>query len=157
MLALLFLLDGERYALPCERVEAVVPRVRLRALPRAPATVAGLLNYRGALVHVVDLAQLVLHRPCTERLNTRIILTRLRLKPDHERLVGLLAERVLDALPCESEAPAPATGQTPSAPFLGAQIKTGDGPARLVVLDKLLPEDVSALLCEAPLPAGETP
>jgi chemotaxis-related protein WspB len=157
MLALLFLLDGERYALPCERVETVVPLVRLRPIPHAPAAVAGLLNVRGALVPVVDLAQLVLQRPCVERLNTRIVLARLRRAPGREHLLGLLTERVIDTLPCEPGAALPTGVRARSAPFLGGLVQTGEGLAQFVLLDELLPETVRAMLFDAPLSAGEEP
>ena len=157
MLALLFLLGGERYALPCERVETVVPLVRLRSLPHAPAAVAGLLNYRGALVPVIDLAQLVLQRPCVERLNTRIILARFRRAPDWEHLLGLLTERVIDTLQCEPETALPTGVRIETTPFLGGLVQTGEGLAQFVLLDELLPETVRAMLFDAPPSAGEEP
>lgn len=52
---LVFELAQQRYALPVARVREVLPRVSLTSIPEAPATVAGVLRLRGALLPVVDL------------------------------------------------------------------------------------------------------
>jgi purine-binding chemotaxis protein CheW len=52
---LLFLLEGQRYALPMEDVRELVRAVRLTPLPRAPTVVEGLLNLRGELLPVLDM------------------------------------------------------------------------------------------------------
>jgi purine-binding chemotaxis protein CheW len=52
---LLFLLEGQRYALPMEDVRELVRAVRLTPLPRAPGVVEGLLNLRGELLPVLDM------------------------------------------------------------------------------------------------------
>jgi purine-binding chemotaxis protein CheW len=52
---LLFMLEGQRYALPLEEVRELVRAVRLTPLPRAPAVVEGLVDLRGELLPVLDL------------------------------------------------------------------------------------------------------
>lgn len=52
---LLFMLEGQRYALPLEEVRELVRAVRLTPLPRAPAVVEGLMDLRGELLPVLDL------------------------------------------------------------------------------------------------------
>lgn len=51
---LVFLLDGQRYGLPVEQVEEVLPMVWLTPLADCPPDVCGLLDVRGALWAVVD-------------------------------------------------------------------------------------------------------
>ena len=58
MLFLLFQIGKDRYALEASRVVEVVPLLALKELPQAPKGVAGLFNYRGALVPAVDLSEL---------------------------------------------------------------------------------------------------
>ena len=91
MMILTFEAAGERYGVDVALVEEVVPRVALRRLPSASSAVAGLLNYRGKVVPVVDLGRLVDSLPCEHRLSTRVVVFR----GDSEgRLLGLAAERV---------------------------------------------------------------
>jgi purine-binding chemotaxis protein CheW len=56
----LFRVAGERYALPLEAVrEVVVPQPPFARVPRASEAVRGVMNLRGRVVAVVDLAALV--------------------------------------------------------------------------------------------------
>ena len=55
-LALIFPLGEEWYAFPGEQVREVRPLAGLTPLPGTPAFVAGLINLRGRIVPVIDLA-----------------------------------------------------------------------------------------------------
>jgi purine-binding chemotaxis protein CheW len=50
-----FLVDGVQYALPVELVREVTNPVPTVLLPHAPSAVVGVMDYRGAIVTVVDL------------------------------------------------------------------------------------------------------
>jgi len=50
-----FRLEGQRYALDLSQVERVVSMVAVSPLPKTPAVVAGVINYRGSIVPVLDL------------------------------------------------------------------------------------------------------
>ena len=63
MLFLLFQLGEDRYALDAARSPKSCRWSRSRAIPQAPAGVAGVFNYRGAPVPAIDLSQLTLGRP----------------------------------------------------------------------------------------------
>lgn len=55
-----FRLDKERYALPLSAVrEVVVPPAQWARVPRAPASVRGVINLRGRVVMVVELGKLL--------------------------------------------------------------------------------------------------
>ena len=98
MLLLLFQLGPEHCALDATQVVEVLALAQLRPLPGAPAAVAGVLNYRGAQVPVVDLSQCALGRPAQRRLSTRIILTEQVIAPGDQRLVGLIAEHATETM-----------------------------------------------------------
>jgi chemotaxis-related protein WspB len=74
MLLLAFRAAENLYALDVTRVVEVVPRIELRRFPHAPAFIAGLFDYRGIVVPVIDLGILLGSTACRNRLNTRIIL-----------------------------------------------------------------------------------
>ncbi len=51
----IFVLDGQRYALPLHVVERVVRAVEVTSLPEAPPIILGIINLQGQVVPVVDL------------------------------------------------------------------------------------------------------
>ena len=54
---------SDRYALDVRQIAEVLPLVDIKPIPQAPRGVAGIFNYRGAPVPVIDLSQLTLGRP----------------------------------------------------------------------------------------------
>src|SRR5205807_2589005 len=59
VLAVVFPLGPERYALPVEGVREIVAAPALTSLPTAPAVVLGLVNLRGDVLPVFDTGRLV--------------------------------------------------------------------------------------------------
>src|SRR5690606_28687431 len=53
---------GQQYAAPLHEVQEVVPLARLTRIPGSPVYVLGLMNLRGVLVTVLDLAIRLGHR-----------------------------------------------------------------------------------------------
>jgi len=66
------------YAIDVARVVEVVPKINLRRLPHAPGFLAGVFDYRGTVVPVVDLGVLLGSESCRDQLSTRIILVNSR-------------------------------------------------------------------------------
>jgi chemotaxis-related protein WspB len=161
MLLLTFLVHGEPYALDVAGVIELVPRVELRAIPHAPAYLAGLLGYRGEVVPVIDLGLLLGSSPGADRLSTRIILV--KSTPDAQnrggdaRVLGLIAERVIDLVEVAPEQVAPAPVHLARAPYLGAIARTDRGFAPLIEAAELrrllepLDERVEGLLPSPPM------
>jgi chemotaxis-related protein WspB len=89
MLFLLFQLGRERYALEAGQVAAVLPLLSIKEIPQAPRAVAGLCNYRGTPVPVIDLSELTLGRPAQSRLSTRIVLVHYPDERGERRFVGV--------------------------------------------------------------------
>jgi chemotaxis-related protein WspB len=154
MLLLTFQAAGQLYAVDAARVVQVVPRVTLRPLPHAPAYLAGVFEYRGDVVSVVDLGVLLGAGPAPGRLNTRIILVDRAARdpapgPEGERrpaasgrrsLLGLIAEQVSDVSPADPDALIASPFQVPAAPYLGRLAETDRGMAQLIAVEKVLEE-----------------
>ncbi|MCI0407903.1 MAG: chemotaxis protein CheW [Acidobacteria bacterium] len=51
----LFVIEGQRYALPLSTVERVLPMVAVSPLPQAPPVVLGVINVHGRVIPVLDL------------------------------------------------------------------------------------------------------
>ena len=152
MLFILFRLGKERYALDVGHVIEVIPRLPLRPQPGTPDFVAGLFNFRGTVVPVLDLGTLTLGTPCPEQLSTRIILVNYTVKSGAKRVLGLIAEAVTDAVKKEPhEFVVVAAGQ---APHLGKIALEEGSMVQCILPEYLLPPEVERLLFEESPPVG---
>jgi chemotaxis-related protein WspB len=136
MLFLVFRLGQDRYALDATDVVEVVPLVHIKQLPHAPPGLAGLMDYRGEAVPVIDLSELALRQPAQRRMSTRIIL--LRHGDGSVPLLGLIAEKATTTLRREV-AEFIATGvRNDGAPYLGPICTDGGGILQWVDAQQLL-------------------
>ncbi|HEX5462269.1 MAG TPA: chemotaxis protein CheW [Steroidobacteraceae bacterium] len=138
MLILQFRMGEDTYALDSRQVVRVLPAARLKRLPAAPAGVAGLLNFEGTPVPVLDLSALALGQPAAEHLSTRIILTQLPGRAGESRLLGLLAEHATNTQHCEPADFIPAGITAPAARYLGPVACLGGTLVQRLELERLL-------------------
>jgi chemotaxis-related protein WspB len=150
MLFLLFQLGNERYALEANRVVEVVPLLSLERVPRAPKGLAGIFNYRGRPVPAVDLCELTLGRPASERLSTRIIIVNHAGERGASHLLGLVAEQATGMLRKEPGEFVDPGVKLASAPYLGPILMDANGPIRWLHEEHLLASPVRELLFSSP-------
>ncbi len=154
MLYLLFELGADRYALDARAVAEVLPLVTIKHIPQAPPAVAGIFNYRGAPVPVVDVSQLALGRPAERRLSTRILLVNHEDDDGQPRLLGLIVERVTQTVRRDESDFVPAGVSSAAAPYLGPVATDPRGLVQRVNAAALLPQEVRAVLFKAPRADG---
>ena len=142
MLFLLMQLDGDRYALDIRQVAAVLPLVELRTVPGAPDAVAGIIDYGGAPVPVIDLARLLANRPAHRRLGTRIVLVRY----EGEHTLGLIAERATETVRREPADFQPSGVTRSDPPHLGPVALDAMGPVHWIDVSRLLPGSLAESL-----------
>ena len=146
MLFLLFQLGKDRYALEARRIVEVVPLLELKRLPQAPKGVAGIFNYRGQAVPAVDMSELTLGCPATERLSTRMILV---YHPDghgRNRLLGIIAEHATQTVRFEANQFQDTGVKIGAAPYLGPVLMDANGPIQWLYEQRLLSVPVRNLL-----------
>ena len=119
MLFLVFQLGRDRYALDATRVAEVLPLVGIKTIPHAPAGVAGVVNYRGAPVPVIDLSLLTLGRPAQTCLSTRIVVVHQAGQGGEERVLGLIAEKATETVRRDAGDFVPSGVANRDAPYLG--------------------------------------
>ena len=90
-----FRLHERTYALPLTSVVQVVPMVQITQLPRVHPAVAGIINYRGAAVPIVNLRRYLQLPEQAPGLHTPILLITLE---EDERVVGLIVDEVIDVM-----------------------------------------------------------
>ena len=96
MSMLLFYVGENGYAIESQPILRIIPAVALKKMPLAPPYFAGLLNFGGKAIPVIDFCQLIEQRATAHVLSSRIILVQ---DPDAKHLLGILGEKVQDLLP----------------------------------------------------------
>lgn len=144
MKQLLFHIGADRYGMRLCDVRRVLPLAQLKQLPLAPAYVAGVLDFHGQPVPVIDLSLLAGVAPGRDHFDTRILLIDYRAPDGASHPLGLLAERVLGV--SDIATAALADSGVRGAPFLGQVAGGADGMVQLVEPDQLLSAEVRAIL-----------
>lgn len=147
MLFLQFQLGKDRYALDVGQVVEVLPLVAIKCIPQAPTGVAGVFNYRGAPVPVVDLSELLLGRPAKTSMSTRIIIV---YYPDEngetKHLLGMIAEKATETVRRDPADFSETGVDNPETPYLGPVAADTGGLLQWIQADRLLPDAVRDVL-----------
>jgi len=146
MLFLVFELGRERYALDVLQIAEVIPLLTLKPILQAPPAVAGLFNYRGAPVPVIDLSQLTLGRAAERRLSTRIVLVNYPDAEGQTRLLGLIAERATQTVRHEAADFVASGVSSDGATCLGPVMAEARGLLQWLDVRTLLPPSVRDML-----------
>ena len=127
---LVFAAEGHRYAVAIEAVKEIVPYRVATRLPGAPAHVVGLINLRGRLVTVTDLAvQLGSRAAGSERSSGGSII----LVESGARTVGMMVDEVRDVRPIVAGTVEPIQRDEGTPGLLQSLARFDDGVA--VILD----------------------
>lgn len=146
MLLLQFQAGKDRYGMDVSRVIEVIPMVVFRSLPHTDPAVAGLFNYRGTMVPVIDLTVLLDGAVSRPLFSTRVILVNYPGRDGEHHILGLLAERVTETVFCTEEDLLPAGIAVAGAPYLGDLfVHTGEMIQR-VAIERLLPSSLQESL-----------
>ena len=156
MLLLLFEAQTGRYALDAHQVVEVLPLVTLQPVPHAPRGVAGVFNYRGTPLPVMDLSDLMIARPAVARLSTRIIVVRYPLETDDPALIGLIAEHATDTIRRSSDDFVSSGITNDAAPYAGPVATDRDGMVQLIQVTALLTPAIREMLFTGPRETHDT-
>ena len=101
-----FVLDGDAYAVPVERVREIVRLRPITPVPRVPAAVRGVISLRGEIVQVIDLRRCLGMSALEPTRASRIVV----LQRDEGAFAGLLVDAVRDVLRIDADAARPSLG-----------------------------------------------
>lgn len=158
MQAVIFHVGTERFAIDTQSITEVIPCIPARPVPSAPAALRGVIEYRGAVVPVLDLCRLFGHGDCPVRMSSRMLVC--DLNQDIERwgehgedhaLLAILAENVTRVRDIDPEAPGSHPGPaSEGVRGLGRILRDEGGLVQLVDVSQLIPEEVlSAVVRDA--------
>jgi chemotaxis-related protein WspB len=142
---LVFELDGGRFALGANQVVEVLPFVAVRPVPHAPSGIAGICEFRGAPVPVVDLSLIALGRPALQRLSTRMVIASCPGPHGRTRLLALIAEKATATITRDPADFVDSGISNERAAYLGPVASDARGMIQWIDAARLLPPD----LCDA--------
>jgi len=154
MMILLFSVGGDNYGINVRDVTEVLPNVALKHFPNGPEYVAGLLNYRGQAVPVVDLTLLMTAQASRNRISSRIVLVDYHHafadaftdEGEAHHLLGLLVEKITETMRVPDHAFTHSGVITPDTPFLGDIAIHNEVMIQIIDIKRVLPESVKTLL-----------
>ena len=138
-------IGSERFGIRVDRVLEITPLTKLKPIPMTEKYIAGMVNYRGQPVPVVDLCQLIENRPCATMLSTRLILIDISEEQDGSTqpcVLGLTAECATETLMRKESEIVDSGISVKNAPFLGGLIHDESGMIQLLDVNKLLHQKV---------------
>lgn len=145
MLLLTFHIGEEKYAIKAGLVMEIIPMVKMEKIPKTPAYLAGLFNYRGTATPIIDLCQLYLDRPCAAQISTRIMIIQYIGASYIPHLLGLIGESVTETIETSEELIDSGINMDET-PSLGKILNYDEGIIHYVETEKLLPEELTEKL-----------
>lgn len=146
---LTFKLSGETYAVSILRLREIIDFTELTNVPLVPQFIRGVLNLRGRVVPVIDLAVRFSSRPSEVGKRTSIVIAEVS---DGDELieVGIIVDGVNDVLeiPHSEIEPAPSFGLQIRTDFILGMGKVNDSFLVLLDIDKVLSVEELAQLSD---------
>lgn len=135
---LTFQLAGQEYALPIKKVREIVQYGALTKVPGTPAAIRGVINLRGSVVPVIDLALLLgaTSTPISSRTCVIVVETSCQ---GECTVIGTLAEAVNKVARWSNEEilPSPAFGTRVPLDFIDGMVKAAQRFVILLEIDKV--------------------
>lgn len=114
---LTFMLMGETYAMVIVKIKEIIEYGQLTTVPMMPDFIRGVINLRGAVVPVIDLAVRFGGKPAATTKRSCIVILEVTIEDGNRQDVGVIVDSVNEVL----EIPA---GEIEPAPAFGARIRT---------------------------------
>jgi chemotaxis-related protein WspB len=146
MLFVTFQLDAHRYAIDAATIQEVLPLVEVRTMPQAPAGVAGVFDFRGTPVPVIDVSLLLSGRASRACSSTRLIVVGYRDRDDATRPLGLIVEQATRTMRRERGDFVDAGLGNRAAPYLGCVTRDDGALVQWLDVPRLLPPAVRDVL-----------
>ncbi|MBI5272201.1 MAG: purine-binding chemotaxis protein CheW [Burkholderiales bacterium] len=148
---LTFTLGAEMFAIGILHIKEIIEYGTLTAVPMMPGFVRGVINLRGAVVPVIDLASRFGGRPSEPTRKTCIVIVELRLPGGDTRVLGAVVDAVSAVLEIGRAdiEPAPSFGTRIRTDFIAGMAKVGGRFVILLDVDRVLSMDEMASLAGA--------
>jgi purine-binding chemotaxis protein CheW len=155
---LTFLLSGEMYAVGILNVKEIIEYGQLTEIPMMPAFIRGVINLRGSVVPVIDLAARFGGRQTESSRRTCIVIIELT-SAEERHDIGVVVDAVSEVLEVSSAdiEPPPSFGAKIRADFIQGMGKIGGKFVIILDIQRVLSvEEIASLATVAERGAGET-
>lgn len=146
MLFMQFKIDDDRYVIEAKDIIEIVPFANLKRIPKAPPYVAGLLNYRGDTVPVIDVCFLMSEKLCELKLSSRIALVNYKDDEGKQVCIGLLIEHLTETVRFDEKDFSDSGVALKDNPYLGQVVIDDDCIVQMVNIRKIIPEEAREIL-----------
>ncbi len=139
---LTFMIGGEEYAVSLLKVKEIIEYDTVTQVPKTPEWIRGVINLRGSVVPVIDLAVKLRQAPSIAGKLTCIVITEVK-SGDEAAVMGIMADsvrQVIDLRPQEIETP-PAFGTRIKIDYLLGMARSGKKFCLLLDTEKVLSTD----------------
>jgi len=127
------ILDEQRYALPLAQVERVIHAIEITPLPQAPEIIAGVINFRGNVIPVVNMRKRFRLPERGISLNDQIIISHTL-----RRQVALVVDEVNGVIEIPVHVVLNAENILPNMKYIEGVVKLKDGMILIHDLDRFL-------------------
>lgn len=139
-------IQDEDYAIDVHRVQEILPMMWIHRVPEAPEYLEGMLNRRGAMVPVIDLAKRIGLQRDSYPPRTRIVLVNLKLTNHNPLSVGLIIDQVHDIHSFDESDHKEGVLNQEKTPFLQGVLVNGESMIQILIPEKMLTPEEQALL-----------
>ena len=139
-----FVIEGQRYALPLSAVERVLPMVAVSPLPQAPAITLGVINVHGRVLPVLDIRRRFGLPPRDYGLRSHLLVAR-----TNRRTLAVPVDEVLGVSEVATEAVTPPDAVLPGIGHVAGIVALPDGLLFIHDLDAFLSLDEESRLTKA--------
>jgi len=154
---LTFLLGGETFAIAILNIKEIIEYGNVTTVPMMPDFVRGVINLRGAVVPVIDLAMRFSRPPSPVTRRTCIVLIEVEVEGEQYN-IGVTVDTVNEVLeiPGSEIEPPPTFGAKIRSDFIGGMGKIDGKFVIILDADKVLSVDEMASLASIDSPASST-
>ena len=144
---LTFMLDGEVFAIGILHIKEIIEYGQLTTVPMMPGFIRGVINLRGAVVPVVDLASRFGGKPGVVTRRSCIVILEMEVG-DETQVIGVVVDAVNEVLEIAGAdiEPPPSFGARIRTDFIAGMGKVGDRFVILLNADRVLSVDEMATL-----------
>jgi len=139
---LTFMIGGEEYAVSLLKVKEIIEYDTVTQVPKTPEWIRGVINLRGSVVPVIDLAIKLRQAPSVAGKLTCIVITEVK-SGDEAAVMGIMADsvrQVIDLKPQDIEEP-PTFGTRVKVDYLLGMARSGKKFCLLLDTEKVLSTD----------------
>lgn len=139
---LTFMIGGEEYAVSLLKVKEIIEYDTVTQIPKTPEWIRGVINLRGSVVPVIDLAVKFRQAPSVAGKLTCIVITEVQ-SGDEASVMGIMADsvrQVIDLRPQDVEEP-PTFGTRIKVDYLLGMARSGKKFCLLLDTEKVLSTD----------------